>query len=121
VVLLLSQEDLLWGRVLAARLQYAARFNFPLVSEDMHCAAGQHIFRFCRMQARAISIKMMPMSLVMEGCNGKSFLVNLMDCPGHVNFNDEVGWDTSSRGTVAHVHLPLPPVVQRTCSQLHDR
>lgn len=42
-------------------------------------------------QARGISIKAMPMSLVLEGGTGKSFLVNLIDCPGHVNFNDEVG------------------------------
>lgn len=41
-------------------------------------------------QARGISIKMMPMSLVMEASSGKSYLMNLMDCPGHVNFNDEV-------------------------------
>eukprot|EP00878_Enallax_costatus_P008789 GHUV01009187.1.p1 GENE.GHUV01009187.1~~GHUV01009187.1.p1 ORF type:complete len:741 (+),score=244.40 GHUV01009187.1:354-2576(+) len=41
-------------------------------------------------QARGISIKAMPMSLVLEGGTGKSFLVNLIDCPGHVNFNDEV-------------------------------
>eukprot|EP00798_Chlamydomonas_sp_ICE-L_P019957 gene19957-26665_t len=41
-------------------------------------------------QARGISIKTIPMSLVMEGASGKSFLMNFMDCPGHVNFNDEV-------------------------------
>uniref|UniRef100_A0A383VQF5 SNU114 homolog n=1 Tax=Tetradesmus obliquus TaxID=3088 RepID=A0A383VQF5_TETOB len=41
-------------------------------------------------QARGISIKAMPMSLVLEGGSGKSYLVNLIDCPGHVNFNDEV-------------------------------
>lgn len=41
-------------------------------------------------QARGISIKAMPMSLVMEGGSGKSYLLNLIDCPGHVNFNDEV-------------------------------
>ncbi|KAF8072579.1 hypothetical protein HT031_000239 [Scenedesmus sp. PABB004] len=41
-------------------------------------------------QARGISIKAMPMSLVLAGGSGKSYLVNLIDCPGHVNFNDEV-------------------------------
>eukprot|EP00878_Enallax_costatus_P041366 GHUV01048101.1.p2 GENE.GHUV01048101.1~~GHUV01048101.1.p2 ORF type:complete len:110 (-),score=21.92 GHUV01048101.1:242-571(-) len=47
-------------------------------------------------QARGISIKAMPMSLVLEGGTGKSFLVNLIDCPGHVNFNDEVCGGTRS-------------------------
>lgn len=41
-------------------------------------------------QARGISIKAMPMSLVLESGSGKSFLINIIDCPGHVNFNDEV-------------------------------
>lgn len=29
-----------------------------------------------------MSIKAMPMSLVLEGSSGKSFLMNLIDCPG---------------------------------------
>lgn len=41
-------------------------------------------------QARGISIKAMPMSLLLEGGTGKNFLINAIDCPGHVNFNDEV-------------------------------
>ncbi|KAK9906659.1 hypothetical protein WJX75_005709 [Coccomyxa subellipsoidea] len=41
-------------------------------------------------QERAISLKMVPMSLVMEGSSGKSYLCNLIDTPGHINFNDEV-------------------------------
>ncbi|KAL3148256.1 hypothetical protein ABBQ38_15518 [Trebouxia sp. C0009 RCD-2024] len=41
-------------------------------------------------QSRGISLKSTPMSLILEGSNGKSFLMNMVDTPGHVNFNDEV-------------------------------
>eukprot|EP00884_Botryococcus_braunii_P000125 jgi/Botrbrau1/10112/Bobra.20_2s0019.1 len=41
-------------------------------------------------QARGVSLKMVPMSLVMQGSSGKSYLLNLIDTPGHINFNDEV-------------------------------
>ena len=39
---------------------------------------------------RGISIKSAPMSLVMEGTKRKSYLLNLIDTPGHTNFQDEV-------------------------------
>ncbi|KAI4335619.1 hypothetical protein L6164_014251 [Bauhinia variegata] len=41
-------------------------------------------------QERKISIKAVPMSLVLEDSNSKSFLCNIMDTPGHVNFSDEM-------------------------------
>eukprot|EP00741_Cyanophora_paradoxa_P015747 tig00020904_g15202.t1 len=41
-------------------------------------------------QERAISIKAMPMSLVVPDGKGKSQLLNIMDTPGHVNFSDEM-------------------------------
>ncbi|KAF3788960.1 U5 small nuclear ribonucleoprotein component [Nymphaea thermarum] len=41
-------------------------------------------------QERRISIKAVPMSLVLEDGNGKSYLCNIMDTPGHVNFSDEM-------------------------------
>ncbi|KAJ9648435.1 hypothetical protein H2199_001290 [Coniosporium tulheliwenetii] len=37
-----------------------------------------------------LSIKASPMSLVLQGTNGKSHLFNIIDTPGHVNFVDEV-------------------------------
>ena len=33
-------------------------------------------------QERGVSLKMVPMSLVMEGTSGKSYLMNLIDTPG---------------------------------------
>jgi U5 small nuclear ribonucleoprotein component len=41
-------------------------------------------------QERGVSIKAMPITLVSQDVKGKSFLVNLFDTPGHVNFSDEV-------------------------------
>ena len=41
-------------------------------------------------QQRGVSIKSMPASLLMQDIKGKSYLINLMDTPGHVNFSDEV-------------------------------
>lgn len=41
-------------------------------------------------QTREISIKMTPVSLVLQNLKGKSYLVNLLDTPGHLNFSDEV-------------------------------
>jgi 116 kDa U5 small nuclear ribonucleoprotein component len=39
---------------------------------------------------RGMSIKSAPMSLVLQATKGKSYLFNILDTPGHVNFVDEV-------------------------------
>merc|ERR1719199_2221319 len=41
-------------------------------------------------QGREISLKACPLSLVLQDSNDKSFLLNLIDTPGHSNFRDEV-------------------------------
>ena len=41
-------------------------------------------------QERELSIKSTPVSLVLENIKGKSYLLNVLDCPGHINFCDEV-------------------------------
>lgn len=41
-------------------------------------------------QEREISIKAVPMSLVHQGSSGKSYLLNMVDAPGHVCFSDEL-------------------------------
>jgi U5 small nuclear ribonucleoprotein component len=41
-------------------------------------------------QDREISIKSTAVSLVLQDLRTKSYLVNILDCPGHVNFSDEV-------------------------------
>ena len=41
-------------------------------------------------QERQLSIKSAPMTLVLSDTRDKSYLVNVFDTPGHVNFSDEV-------------------------------
>ncbi|XP_039765866.1 116 kDa U5 small nuclear ribonucleoprotein component [Pararge aegeria] len=41
-------------------------------------------------QERGVSIKSMPVTLMLKDIKGKSHLLNIMDTPGHVNFSDEV-------------------------------
>nr|SVE84085.1 EOG090X00RJ [Daphnia pulex] len=41
-------------------------------------------------QERGVSIKATPITVVMPDLNEKSFLLNMFDTPGHVNFSDEV-------------------------------
>ncbi|TKR77311.1 hypothetical protein L596_018308 [Steinernema carpocapsae] len=41
-------------------------------------------------QQRGCSVKATPMTLVMQTSRHKSFLLNILDTPGHVNFADEV-------------------------------
>eukprot|EP00761_Pharyngomonas_kirbyi_P000852 gb/GECH01000853.1/.p1 GENE.gb/GECH01000853.1/~~gb/GECH01000853.1/.p1 ORF type:complete len:1021 (+),score=214.98 gb/GECH01000853.1/:1-3063(+) len=41
-------------------------------------------------QQRGLSIKSTPMSLVLQDSKPKSYLMNILDTPGHVNFSDEV-------------------------------
>ncbi|GAB6026747.1 U5 small nuclear ribonucleoprotein component [Chamberlinius hualienensis] len=41
-------------------------------------------------QERGVSIKATPVTVVMQDVKGKSFLMNIFDTPGHVNFSDEV-------------------------------
>ena len=41
-------------------------------------------------QERGMSIKSSPLSIVYQSLRDKSYLLNIMDTPGHVNFSDEV-------------------------------
>jgi len=39
---------------------------------------------------RLLSIKSIPMSMILSDSREKSYLINLYDTPGHPNFSDEV-------------------------------
>jgi U5 small nuclear ribonucleoprotein component len=39
---------------------------------------------------RGVSIKSTPLTILLPDTRGKSYLLNIMDTPGHINFSDEV-------------------------------
>merc|ERR1712048_1451313 len=39
---------------------------------------------------RGVGIKSTPVTMILPDCKGKSYLMNVIDSPGHVNFSDEV-------------------------------
>ena len=41
-------------------------------------------------QSRGLSIKATPVNLVLQNLSEKSYFINMMDCPGDVNFSDEM-------------------------------
>eukprot|EP00877_Chromochloris_zofingiensis_P014926 jgi/Chrzof1/9688/Cz04g12070.t1 len=96
---LMSNADLVRNVAIVGALHHGKTTVMDMLVEQTHDLQVPHKqtdkqlrFTDTRLdeQARGISIKMMPMSLVMEGGSGKSYLLNMLDCPGHVNFNDEV-------------------------------
>jgi U5 small nuclear ribonucleoprotein component len=58
----------------------------PLLDETQLRYTDTHLLSV----SRKISLKSTPMSLVLPSTRGKSYLVNLIDTPGHSNFVDEI-------------------------------
>ena len=59
-------------------------------STDMLTADLRYTDTLFTEQERGVSIKSQPITLVLPDVKGKSFLCNIFDTPGHVNFSDEV-------------------------------
>ena len=99
MAVLMSNPELIRNVAIVGHLHHGKTSLMDMLIETTHdvqqeLPRADHQMRFTDTrfdeQSRRISIKMMPMSLVMQGASGKSFLLNLLDTPGHVNFNDEV-------------------------------
>ncbi|KAG8471537.1 hypothetical protein CXB51_036737 [Gossypium anomalum] len=96
---LMSNPGLIRNVALVGHLQHGKTVFMDMLVEQTHHMStfDQNSEKHMRYtdtrideQERRISIKAIPMSLVLEDSNGKSYLCNIMDTPGHVNFSDEM-------------------------------
>ena len=56
-------------------------------------------------QERGVSTKSSPLTLALPDGRNKTFLINLLDTPGHVNFSDEVNNSYNILDTPGHVNF----------------
>jgi U5 small nuclear ribonucleoprotein component len=96
---LMSNPTLVRNVALVGHLQHGKTVFMDMLIEQTHHMStfDAHSEKHLRYtdtrideQERRISIKAIPMSLVLEDSNSKSYLCNIMDTPGHVNFSDEM-------------------------------
>lgn len=96
---LMSNPTLVRNVALVGNLQHGKTVFMDMLIEQTHhmstfdAHSEKHVrYTDTRIdeQERRISIKAVPMSLVLEDSNSKSYLCNIMDTPGHVNFSDEM-------------------------------
>ncbi|CAB4272248.1 unnamed protein product [Prunus armeniaca] len=96
---LMSNPSLVRNVALVGHLQHGKTIFMDMLVEQTHhmstfdSNSDKHMrYTDTRIdeQERRISIKAVPMSLVLEDSKSKSYLCNIMDTPGHVNFSDEM-------------------------------
>lgn len=77
---------------LVGHLHHGKTMLVDILVEQTHVGPQPSSFTDARFDEieRKISVKATPMSLVLPDKKEKSYLVNLIDTPGHPNFNDEV-------------------------------
>ncbi|CAI8001672.1 116 kDa U5 small nuclear ribonucleoprotein component, partial [Geodia barretti] len=94
---LMDKRELIRNVCIAGHLHSGKTSFVDCLLEQTHpdfVVSGEHPLRYTDTlvteQERGVSIKATPVSLVLPDSKEKSYLVNIFDTPGHVNFSDEL-------------------------------
>lgn len=93
---IMTRPELIRNVALAGSLHHGKTSLVDLLVQETHIekwdVGREYRYTDCRQdeQKRGLSIKCHPMSLILQNTKDKSYLINILDTPGHPNFSDEI-------------------------------